>query len=294
MTLSKREVTHIFQQLRSGVVPEVGLDAFAVGIERQRAEVGRMLDLAESGEGVFKFLRGGYGCGKTFMARLAVLDAQARDFADELRGRLRQRPALPSLRRRLPQGRRGARDPRLPPAARSATSSTAGSPRSKNASSPAAQTPNGPDFDAKVQQRMEEDIAARTGGKAPRTSPARSARLRAEAEGAAPRRRRAGLVALGQRPTCSASVKRSPRSRATSQPRRDGLPSGRARGGEGRGLQGPRHRHRRGRDHPAHAAATCGESRSTASGRSSTTPTASRACSGSSRGRPTSSTRRAA
>ena len=41
----------------------------------------RLLALAESGEGVFKFLRGGYGCGKTFMARLAVLDAQARGFA---------------------------------------------------------------------------------------------------------------------------------------------------------------------------------------------------------------------
>ena len=28
-----------------------------------------------------KFLRGGYGCGKTFMARLALLEAQARGFA---------------------------------------------------------------------------------------------------------------------------------------------------------------------------------------------------------------------
>jgi len=81
MGLSKRDVEHIFERLRSGVVPERGLDAFAVGIERQRAEIGRQLDLAESGEGAFKFLRGGYGCGKTFMARLAVLDAQARGFA---------------------------------------------------------------------------------------------------------------------------------------------------------------------------------------------------------------------
>ena len=81
MGLSRRDVDHIFERLRSGVVPERGLDAFAVGIERQRAEVGRLLGLAEAGEGVFKFLRGGYGCGKTFMARLAVLDAQARGFA---------------------------------------------------------------------------------------------------------------------------------------------------------------------------------------------------------------------
>jgi hypothetical protein len=81
MGLSKRDVDHIFERLRSGLVPERGLDAFAVGVERQRVEIGRMLELAEHGEGVFKFLRGGYGCGKTFMARLAVLDAQARGFA---------------------------------------------------------------------------------------------------------------------------------------------------------------------------------------------------------------------
>src|SRR6267143_1107907 len=78
---SQRDREHIFERLRSGVVPERGLEAFAVGIERQRAEIGRLLDLAMSGEGVFKFLRGGYGCGKTLMARLALLDAQAKGFA---------------------------------------------------------------------------------------------------------------------------------------------------------------------------------------------------------------------
>src|SRR4051794_23602704 len=78
---SQRDREHIFERLRSGVVPERGLEAFAVGVERQRSEVGRLLDLAAQGEGVFKFLRGGYGCGKTFLARLAVLDAQARGFA---------------------------------------------------------------------------------------------------------------------------------------------------------------------------------------------------------------------
>src|SRR6266498_3281870 len=81
MSTSQREREHIFERLRSGVVPERGLDAFAVGIERQRAEIGRLLDLAAHGEGFFKFLRGGYGCGKTFMARLALHDAQAKGFA---------------------------------------------------------------------------------------------------------------------------------------------------------------------------------------------------------------------
>ncbi|HHH12131.1 MAG TPA: BREX system ATP-binding protein BrxD [Sorangium sp.] len=81
MSISKRDREHIFHRLRSGVVPTRGLDAFAVGIDRHRAEIGRLLDLLEAGEGEFKFLRGGYGCGKTFMARLAVADAQARGFA---------------------------------------------------------------------------------------------------------------------------------------------------------------------------------------------------------------------
>lgn len=54
---------------------------FAVGIEKQRGEIRRQLELAEAHEGTIKFLRGGYGCGKTFTARLALLDAQAKNFA---------------------------------------------------------------------------------------------------------------------------------------------------------------------------------------------------------------------
>jgi len=81
MAIGKRETERVFQALRSGTVPDCGLDVFAVGIERQRAEIGRLLDMAEAGDGVFKCLRGGYGCGKTFMARLAILDAQSRGFA---------------------------------------------------------------------------------------------------------------------------------------------------------------------------------------------------------------------
>jgi hypothetical protein len=74
-------VEHVFERLRSGVVPERGLDAFAVGIERHTKEIGRLLDLAADDEGLFKFLRGGYGCGKTFMARLTTLEAHRRGFS---------------------------------------------------------------------------------------------------------------------------------------------------------------------------------------------------------------------
>lgn len=78
--LSQRDIRHIFEQLRKGLVPERGLDAFAVGIDKQRGELHRQLEMTQEGDGSIKFLRGGYGCGKTFMARLAVLDAQTRGF----------------------------------------------------------------------------------------------------------------------------------------------------------------------------------------------------------------------
>lgn len=81
MPLEKRDKEHIIERLRSGAVPERGLDTFAVGIEKHRKEMDRLLKMAADGEGVFKFLRGGYGCGKTFNARLASIDAQARGFA---------------------------------------------------------------------------------------------------------------------------------------------------------------------------------------------------------------------
>lgn len=74
------EAKHIFQCLRSGTVPGRGLDAFAVGVERHRNELKRMLADVRSGSGDVKFLRGGYGCGKTFMAKLLVQDAKREGF----------------------------------------------------------------------------------------------------------------------------------------------------------------------------------------------------------------------
>jgi hypothetical protein len=78
---SQRDIIHIFEKLRGGAVPERAVETFAVGIEPQRDEIKRQLELLRHGEGAVKFLRGGYGCGKTFMARLALLDAQAQGFA---------------------------------------------------------------------------------------------------------------------------------------------------------------------------------------------------------------------
>jgi hypothetical protein len=80
-SLSSRDVEHIFEKLRWGLVPERGLEVYAVGIDSQLEEIRRQLKFVAEGDGNVKFLRGGYGCGKTFMARLAVLEAQRRNFA---------------------------------------------------------------------------------------------------------------------------------------------------------------------------------------------------------------------
>ncbi len=164
--ISPRDIEHIFERLRSGVVPERGLEAFAVGIDRSRDEIGRQLDLAANNEGVFKFLRGGYGCGKTFMARLALLDAQAKGFAtsfvvvsdndlhfhrfddvyrkvvQELATDLCDRGALGLILDRWIA-------------------------RMEDAAIDGGANPEAEDFDAQVQQRIEEDLASLTGGKAP-------------------------------------------------------------------------------------------------------------------------------
>ena len=163
---SQRDREHIFERLRSGVVPERGLEAFAVGIERQRAEIARLLDLAASGEGVFKFLRGGYGCGKTFMSRLALLDAQAKGFAtsfvvvsdndlhfykfDDVYRKVVQELGTSSC----PRGALGDIIDRW-------------IAKVENALIAGGADEDAPDFGEQVQKRIEEDITSMTGGKAP-------------------------------------------------------------------------------------------------------------------------------
>lgn len=166
MPLSLRDTDHVFERLRSGVVPERGLDAFAVGIDRQRNEIGRQLDMAAAGEGVFKFLRGGYGCGKTFMARLTLVDAQARGFAtsfvvvsdndlhfykfDDVYRKVVQELATSTC----PRGALNDIVDRW--IATVENSLVAGGADESSA-----------DFDGQVAKRMEEEIASKTQGKAP-------------------------------------------------------------------------------------------------------------------------------
>jgi hypothetical protein len=76
-----QDIAHIFERLRSGTVPEKGLDKFAIGIDKPLNEIRRQLNLISTGEGAFKFLRGGYGCGKTFMSQYTLLEALNNNFA---------------------------------------------------------------------------------------------------------------------------------------------------------------------------------------------------------------------
>ena len=166
MAISKRDLDHIFERLRSGVVPERSLEVFAVGIDRQRTEINRQLKLAAEGEGVFKFLRGGYGYGKTFMSRLALLEAQSQGFAtsfvvvsdndlhfykfddvyrkvvQELGTNTCPRGALSDILDRW--------------IARVEEALVAGGAEESS-----------PDFDQQVQQRMDQELASMTGGQAP-------------------------------------------------------------------------------------------------------------------------------
>ena len=165
-TLTAKDVEHVFESLRKGLVPERGIDTFAVGIEKQRGELHRQLELAGGGEGTIKFLRGGYGCGKTFMARLALLDAQELGFAtsfvvvsdndlkfhrfDDVYRKVMTELGTSSCPR-------GALSDIL----------DRWIARVEDALIAAGEDEDAADFDEKVQQRLEADLAFLTGGQAP-------------------------------------------------------------------------------------------------------------------------------
>jgi hypothetical protein len=166
MGLSRRDTEHVFERLRSGVVPERGLDAFAVGIDRQRTEIARQLDLAASGDGVFKFLRGGYGCGKTFMARLTILDAQSRGFATSF---VVVSPNDTHFDRFDDVYRRIVQELGTSTCPRGALNDIVDRwiAKVEEALIAGGADEDAPNFDLLVQKRMDEEIASKTGGKAP-------------------------------------------------------------------------------------------------------------------------------
>jgi hypothetical protein len=164
--MTHRDIQHIFETLRKGLVPERGIDAFAVGIEKLRGEMDRQLELAQNDEGTIKFLRGGYGCGKTFMARLTLLDAQEKGFVtsfvvvsdNDLRFHRFDdvyRKVMIELGTNVcPRGAMGDILDRW-------------IAKVEEALIDGGEDEEAEDFDQKVRKRIDDDLAALTGGKAP-------------------------------------------------------------------------------------------------------------------------------
>jgi len=71
----------VLDALRRGTVPQEGLAALAVGLDRFQGVVGEDLERVAAGGGAFKAIRGDYGCGKTFFSRWLQEQARARKFA---------------------------------------------------------------------------------------------------------------------------------------------------------------------------------------------------------------------
>ena len=61
-------------------MPRASLDAFCVGLERFETAIDAELDSVAAGGGVFKAVRGDYGCGKTFFTRWLADRARKRGF----------------------------------------------------------------------------------------------------------------------------------------------------------------------------------------------------------------------
>ena len=59
----------IVNALRSGLVPNQGLEHFATGLDPLVEAVNQELDFVCGGKGLSKWIRGEYGTGKTFAAR---------------------------------------------------------------------------------------------------------------------------------------------------------------------------------------------------------------------------------
>jgi len=164
--LTQNDAKHIFNQLRSGLVPERGIDAFAVGIEKPRDEIRRQLELVQEGAGSIKFLRGGYGCGKTFMARLAIAEAQALNFVtsfvvvsdNDLRfhrfEEVYRKVVSELATQTCPRGALGDILDRW-------------IGNLEDALIKLGANPDAPDFDTKVRAKLKEQLATITGGRAP-------------------------------------------------------------------------------------------------------------------------------
>lgn len=80
-SVSARRRDEILNALRRGTVPQEGLGALAVGLDRFQTTVREDLERVSAGGGAFKAIRGEYGCGKTFFSRWLQEQARSQGFA---------------------------------------------------------------------------------------------------------------------------------------------------------------------------------------------------------------------
>lgn len=71
----------IVEALRGGTVPQAGLEYLAVGLDRELRAIAAQLKHVATGRGGYKFVRGDYGAGKTFLSALALEEALQQGFA---------------------------------------------------------------------------------------------------------------------------------------------------------------------------------------------------------------------
>jgi hypothetical protein len=79
--LSQPAARDIVNALRRGTVPQTGLEFLAVGLDRELRAIAAQLKHVSTGRGDFKFARGDYGAGKTFLSALTLEEALQQGFA---------------------------------------------------------------------------------------------------------------------------------------------------------------------------------------------------------------------
>jgi hypothetical protein len=79
--LSPPVAQDIINAIRRGTVPQAGLEYLAVGLDRELRAISAQLKHVATGRGDFKFVRGAYGAGKTFLSALAMEEALRQGFA---------------------------------------------------------------------------------------------------------------------------------------------------------------------------------------------------------------------
>lgn len=86
MAPNKRTARDIIDALRNGTVPRSGLHEYAVGLDKHMEAMEEQIDrisesrLGSEGRGDVKFVRGGYGAGKTFLTHLLMETALKKGF----------------------------------------------------------------------------------------------------------------------------------------------------------------------------------------------------------------------